>query len=111
MTVGTLAYQGVPARTSTQLVKTVAAAGTPEPISSTSILCRIATVIGNKASRTPNTGTVYVGPTSPNDAQPFEIVSGAVGAVIQAQDGRLIDLSHWRVDVVNAGDGVVVIYE
>lgn len=110
MEVGVLAWPEWSPPGSEQLIKTVAAAGTPEKISATSIRVRQATLIGNKAARTANTGTVYVGPGATDDTQIYSIASGEVGAVLQSPDGGLIDLSQWYVDAENNGDGVSVIY-
>ena len=107
--VGFMAYPlvgGIENLVSGQLVKTVAATGVPEAISATSLRVKTATVIGRKAERTDNTGTVHVGPTSTDGKQPYDIAAGAIGAVLEHTD-----LANWYVDVDNAGDGVVVIYD
>lgn len=91
-------------------VKTVADTGTPEAITSTNLKCSSVTLLGIKAARTANAGTVYVGWTSANDSQFFPITaSGEI--VINAGDGRTINLAEIYVDVLNNGDGVGVYYK
>lgn len=88
-----------------QLVKTVAAIGVPEKISTTSIPVKEATIIGNKAEQTSNVGIVRLGPTATDGKQPYAIAAGQIGAILTDTD-----LSQWWIDAENAGDGVTVIY-
>ena len=67
------------------------------------------TVIGNKDWRTPNTSTVYIGPTSTNSQQPIAIAPGATATLTFAND-QFIDLYDWYFDVGTANDGVVIVY-
>lgn len=67
------------------------------------------TIIGNKASRTANTGTVYIGPTSTDNDQPIAIASGSLVTLTFTPD-QYIDLYDWYLDVATANDGVVIIY-
>lgn len=67
------------------------------------------TLIGNKTARTANTGTVYVGPTATNDAQPVSVTSGQTVTIV-APPGEWIDLNEWYLDVATANDGLVIIW-
>ena len=95
-----------------QIIKTVAASGTPEAITSTSpTYFSNAIYIGLKAvnPRTANSGIVYLGVTSGNETQPIAINPSEVYS-ISAPTGVIFDLSTWYLDVATNGDGVVVIY-
>lgn len=70
---------------------------------------RVARVIGNKAARTANTGTVYLGPESTNDTQGIPITTGAT-VVLEAAAGARLDLSDLWLDVVTAADGVLILW-
>ncbi len=112
MEVGFLAWPVIPGIPAQQLVKTVAATGVPEQISNVSLRVRYATIIGRKTTRVDNTGVVHVGPTGTDDAQGYDIQPGMPSAAMDAQlAGAYIDLAQWYVDVENAGDGVLVIYD
>jgi hypothetical protein len=93
----------------TTVIKTVAASGTPESIAADGTFFRHATVFAKKAARTVNTGVIYVGTTSVNDAQPYDLEPGDVWT-IDAPAGGKLDLNDFYVDVATNGDGVVVIY-
>ena len=95
--------------TFTQITKTVAAIATPEAIAASGTYFRVATIIGKKAARTNNTGTVYIGIGSTNDTQPLPIYPGQTIA-ISMPSGGVGDLNDWYIDVETAGDGVIVIY-
>lgn len=91
-------------------VKTVASTSTPESITSTNVFCDAVTLLGIKAARTANVGVVYVGWTSNDDTQFFPIsISGEV--LIEAGQGRHINLKDIYIDVLNNGDGVGVYYK
>ena len=94
---------------STQIIKTVAATGTPEALATDATYFRSALVIAKKAARTANAGNIYLGIGATNDTQPYEIAPGDVLS-IKADPGTKMDLNDWYVDVLNAGDGVAVIY-
>ena len=68
------------------------------------------TIIGKKAERTANPGTVYIGPKSANDAQVYEITTGSVH-VLNARGGSVINLADWYLDVATAGDGIIILYQ
>jgi len=70
---------------------------------------RVAHILGNKAARTANTGTVYLGPESTNDTQGLPITTGAT-KVLEAAPGCRLDLSDLWLDVVTAADGVVILW-
>lgn len=112
MEVGYLEYPAIPGVAAQQLIKTVAATGTPEAISATPLRVRYATIIGRKAAQTDNTGVVRVGPVSGNGNQAFDIQPGLPSAALDSiLAGGMVDLSQWYIDVANAGDGVLVIYD
>jgi len=91
-------------RTPQIVIKTVAATGTPERISSVSRPCTQCIIVADKAAQTPNTGDIYIGPVAANGSQPIPM--GSHGQYTLAG----VDLYEWYVDVATAGDGVVVIY-
>lgn len=92
-----------------QIVKTVAAAGTPEPLAAGGTYFRVATVAAKKAARTDNVGNVYLGVGAANDSQPLKLLP-AEEIEIKSPDGQRYDLNDFYLDVETAGDGVVVIY-
>lgn len=63
--------------------------------------------LGNKAARTANTGTVYLGFSSTNDTQPLAITTGATVA-LEAAPGTKLLLSDLWLDVATNADGVVI---
>lgn len=93
-----------------QIVALASATGTPVQFTNGTTWVRGFTVMGKKAVRTDNVGTVYFGPTSANDTQPVPLASGEV-AIFKAPPGTLFDLSTWYVDVTTANDGVVIIFQ
>jgi hypothetical protein len=86
-----------------------AASGTPTAWTNAPTFVHKVTILGKKSARAANTGTVYIGPTSGNDTQPFEITTGAE-VVLEAADGTLLNLADWYVDVVTNDDGVILIF-
>ncbi len=92
-----------------QVTKTVAATATPEALAADGTFFQAATLIGKKAARTLNTGTVYLGIGATNDTQALEILPGEV-IEITAPPGQKYDLNDWYLDVATAADGVVIIY-
>ena len=92
-----------------QLTKTVAAAATPEAIAADGTYFVSAFIVGKKAARTDNVGTIYVGIGSTNNSQPIPINPGEI-VTLSMGEGQEGDLNDWYVDVETAGDGVVVIY-
>ena len=93
----------------TQIIKTVTATATPEALAADGTFFRMATVIGVKAARTNNAGIVYLGIGATNDTQPYAINPGE-SITIEAPVGAKYDLNDWYLDVLNAADGVAVIY-
>lgn len=63
--------------------------------------------VGLKAARTANTGTVYLGLTSTNDAQPISIATG-VTLALEAATGAKLFLSDLWLDVATNADGVLI---
>lgn len=70
---------------------------------------RRATVIGNKAIRTANSGTVYLGLSSTNDTQGIVITTGAE-RTIEAALGTRLNLADFWLDVVSINDGVLILW-
>lgn len=70
---------------------------------------RGAKLVGNNAIRTANVGLVYVGPDAADGTQGLAIASGATVSLDVAPGARL-NLADLWVDVVNANDGVLVIW-
>lgn len=93
-----------------QVITTNSSTSVPTALSTTDIWFTRATVLGLKAARTANSGDVYIGPTSSNDAQPFKVLSSGE-VVIQAQVGTKLNLKEWYLDVTIANDGVVIIWQ
>lgn len=94
----------------TEIIKTVAATGTPEQLTSTETYARSMTVWGKKAAQTNNTSVCYIGRASGNGTQSIEIPIGEP-VVIKGPEGTKFDLSDWYIDVGTNGDGVVVWYD
>lgn len=97
------------ATTSTQLTKTIAAVGTPEALAASGTYFRVATILAQKGPRTANAGNVYLGVGVTNDTQPHELAPGDIRNLVCAP-GEKEDLNDWGLDVLNAGDGVIIIY-
>ena len=95
--------------TPTQITKTIAAVATPEALAADGTFFRSAILIGKKSARTANVGIVYLGIGVTNDTQAFEISPSQV-ININAPPGEKYDLNDWGLDVLNAGDGVIIIY-
>ena len=93
----------------TQIIKLVAATGTPEAVAVNGTFFKTALFIGNKAARTANTGKVWLGVTAGDGTQPIGLDAGAQ-RTIEAPEGQKYDLNDWYVDVETANDGVLVIY-
>lgn len=64
---------------------------------------------GRKARGTNNTGLVYWGQSSTNDAQ-LKMLSPGETVSLFAPEGGSIDLGQFYLDVVTAADGVIVAY-
>ena len=92
-----------------QIIKTVAASGTPEVITDTPTYFSYAIFLGERAVRTANTGIVYLGVTSGNDTQPLAINPGQTLS-LSAPIGMEFDLNKWYLDVATNSDGIIVIY-
>lgn len=93
---------------SRQLITTNTSASVPVVLGPAGTYASKITIIGNKTARTANTGTVYIGPTSTNDAQPIAITSGQTVTITPAP-GEWLDLNEWYLDVTTVNDGVVII--
>lgn len=97
------------ATTPTQIIKTVAAIATPEALAADGTYFRTATLVGIKAARTDNVGVIYLGIGAANDTQ-FYSISPGQKIELEAPPGEKYDLNDWYLDVLNAGDGVGIIY-
>lgn len=95
--------------TPTQIFPTTALVGTPEALAADGTFFRTATLIGLKAARTANVGNVFLGIGSANDTQPI-LISPDETIIIIAPPGEKYDLNDFDLDVLNAGDGVAVLY-
>ncbi len=71
---------------------------------------RSATVYGKLHARTNNTSSVWLGINSTNNTQPIEVTAGG-SVVISAPVNSFFDLYDIYLDVVTAGDGVVVVWD
>lgn len=92
-----------------QLLKTNSSTTLPVALGIDGTYFRTATLIGNNDNaRTANTGNVWIGATTNNNAQPFLISSGQT-ITIEAPVGEWYDLNDWYLDVATANDGVVII--
>jgi hypothetical protein len=87
---------------------------TPVQVSSVAKNFRTATIIACKTvqgpSASPNTGRVQIGVSANNNEQPLEFNPGDE-RVIHAAAGQMLDLSQYYLQVANANDGIVVIYQ
>lgn len=103
--VSTGASPNTPA-TITQIVKTVSAAATPEPIAASQTLVESVEIYARKAQGTANTGNVWIGPSSA-DGTNARLLEPGDSYTITAPAGKKIDLNDIYVDVATNGDGVV----
>ena len=90
----------------TQGNKTVAAAATPETIVASSTLVSSVEIMARKGRGVANTGDVWIGPQSANDAQLRRLVPGDA-ITLTAPAGKKIDLFLIYVDVATDDDGVI----
>lgn len=83
---------------------------TGTPIYYADVWIRQATLLGKKAARTNNTGTVYLGGKSANDAQAYELTSNSEMFLPAGREavGPMINLADWYLDAATNGDGVYV---
>lgn len=95
--------------TPASFIKTIAATGTPEKVSSTDLYFRKAWIYGIKAARTANTGTVYLGELATNDTQ-FVAIATAALLVLEAPPGAKMNFAEIYCDAATNGDGVGVFY-
>ena len=86
----------------------------PKQISDTPKNFRTATLIACKSIAGPtagaNTGVVQIGVSAANNEQPLEFSPGDE-RVIHAAAGQMLDLSQYYLQVANANDGLVIIYQ
>ena len=97
----------------THFVKTNSDTATPVAFTNTVIKVTVLTLIGRKADRTDNTGTVWVGMSSDDGKQIIKVPAGETVSVNipTSPSSRSIDLSQMYLDVETANDGVLVVYE
>jgi len=85
--------------------KTVAATGTPEAMVGISTLVQSVMIKARKSRAAANTGLVWIGHTSTNDAQQIPLNPGD-SISLDAPPGKKIDLNTIFIDVETADDGV-----
>lgn len=84
--------------------------GTPLALTQFQTFFRKAKIIAKKSlSGAANTGIVKLGPSAAVNEQPFELFPGDE-ITLEAPLGAKWSFTSWYIDVINAGDGVVVIY-
>lgn len=97
-----------------QLLVTNSSPGTPKQLSSVAKNFRHATIIGCKSlngpSAGPNAGLVRLGLSAAANEQPLEFNPGDERSISTASN-QMLDLSQYYLDVANAGDGVVILYQ
>ncbi len=71
---------------------------------------RSATIYGRLSARVNNSSSVWLGINSTNNTQPIEVTAGG-SVVISAPVNSFLDLYDIYLDVVTAGDGVVVVWD
>jgi hypothetical protein len=76
----------------------------------TNIYATRVTIIGKASPRANNVGTVYIGTSTGDDSQPYPVTAGGE-VVLRAPDTAPFNLRDWYVDVLNAGDGVTIIFQ
>lgn len=77
----------------------------------TNIYATRVTILGKKAPRQDNTSTVFIGPSSGENTQPYPVTAGGE-VVLRAPDTAPFNLRDWYVDVLNtSGDGVTIIFQ
>lgn len=92
------------------LTKTVADSGTPEALSSADKLFSIMIVFGKSSAQgAANAGSVFLGPSSVDGENPYEIQGGDV-VFFQLRDKMKGNLKNWYADCATNGEGVVILY-
>ncbi len=88
------------------------AAATGTLVAYADIWVRQATILGKLDARTPNTGLVYIGTKSANDAQAYEIVPNGEAFLGAGREGvgPIVNLADFYLDVITNGDGIYAIY-
>ena len=97
-----------------QFLKTNSSTTVPAQLSDTAKNFRTATMIACKSIAGPtagaNTGRVQLGVSAVNNEQPIEFNPGDE-RVFHAAAGQMLDLSQYYLQVANANDGLVIIYQ
>ena len=97
-TTGTFTYR---------VAKAIATAASGTITAKADLWYRTLRTTGNKAARTANTGTVYLGLVSTNDAQALAVTTG-VTVTLEAPVGARLNLADLWLDVATNADGVVL---
>ena len=84
------------------LNKTVTATGTPEALADSEILFQSLTITGNKAAQDPNSSTAYLGSSISQDIP----IAPGENIIVNAPEGKRMDLQNWYLRVGTNGDGV-----
>ena len=83
----------------------------PKQLTNVTMRVSSVTLIGKSSNQgAANAGSVFVGFSSTDGANVYEIASGTVHVFTPAP-GRYLDLSTIYVDVANANDGLAIIWE
>jgi hypothetical protein len=90
------------------VVKTVTTNTVPEQLTTTEYWGHTVTFLGMKATRTNNTGTVYVQWNSTNQGSGIPLLPGAVLSITMPDEKKKgICATNFYIDVETDGDGVV----
>lgn len=76
----------------------------------TNIYATRVTILGKASPRVNNAGTVYIGTSTADGSQPYPVTAGGE-VVLRAPDTAPFNLRDWYVDVLNANDGVTIIFQ
>jgi hypothetical protein len=102
--------QGRTAATVTQDLITNANAAVPVPLAGAPTPFKWLMVIGSKGWQEDyNADLVFIGPSSVDGEQPFEVSSGRPW-IIEAPNDEVWDLADWYLDVKQVGDGLILFY-
>ncbi len=99
----------IAATTPAQILKTVAAAGTPVALAASGTFITMTLIANKDQARTANIGNVYLGLSGAAGTQPIILTPGKIYEII-APVGQAYNLADWFIDAANNGDGVVAIY-
>lgn len=93
------------------IIKTVSATGTPEALGTSATRFHSVAFQGLKAARTDNVGTVWVQPGSGDNTAGMKLEPGDVVGFSADSPDDYFTADQFLIDVENAGDGVVALYD